>query len=241
MPSFHCPRILDPPVPWRHGKACQNAATERQCSLSVTRGKGEETLLGLLCMCFEKNLRLSELALRSWLNPCYSGVRLSPLLLAPELNKLGAVLLILGTLNLFQHSDFKVNPALNFSVTSQTTKTGPTIMKKTAVSAVSWKQLPIFLWLGGWLNPSLPIRQHMDYIFSKIRQSLAAPFRFWKCMNEIERKCALWVFFVFACLFGCVFCFVLSRVLALVMPSLPRGPWIFKRIWNSTTEVEGSV
>lgn len=138
------------------------------------------------------------------------------LLLPPELNKWGAVLLIFGRLNLFQHSDFKVNPALVFSISSNTTKTGPTMMKKTAVSAVSWNQLPIFLFfffllLGGWLNPSLPIKQHVDYIFSQIRQSLAVSYRFWKCMNEFKRKCFLFFCFVF-CLFvwlHFLFCFVL--------------------------------
>lgn len=105
-----------------------------------------------------------------------------------------------GRLDLFQHSDFKANQAPLFSVSSNTTKTGPTIMKKTAVSAVSWNQLPIFLLLGGWLNPSLPIKQHVDYIFPQIRQNLAASYRFWKCMNEFKRKCFLLFCFGF-CLF----------------------------------------
>lgn len=54
IPSFHYPPILDSPVSWRHGKERRNAAIERQRSLSVTRGKGEETALGLLCLCFKK-------------------------------------------------------------------------------------------------------------------------------------------------------------------------------------------
>lgn len=61
-------------------------------------------------------------------------------------------------------------------------------MKKTAVSAVSRSQFLIFLFLRVWLNPSLPIKKQMDYIFSKIRLSLAVLYRLWKCMNELKRK-----------------------------------------------------
>lgn len=95
----------------------------------------------------------------------------------------------------------KSKPALICSFTSKTTKAGPTIMKKAAVEGSAWRRLPIFfLLLGVCLSLSLPIKQHMGYIFSKLRLSLAAPYSFWKRIDEFRRKRV----FFFACSFACV-------------------------------------
>lgn len=74
-------------------------------------------------------------------------------------------------------------------------------MKKAAVEGSAWRRLPIFfLLLGVCLSLSLPIKQHMGYIFSKLRLSLAAPYSFWKRIDEFRRKRV----FFFACSFACV-------------------------------------
>lgn len=79
-------------------------------------------------------------------------------------------------------------------------------MKKTAASTVLGGSSSYFYYLESVLIFLLPIRQHMDYIFSKVRLSLAAPCRFWKCMNEFRRKRAFLFSFVCLC-FLFLFCF----------------------------------
>nr|XP_051706705.1 uncharacterized protein LOC127492132 [Oryctolagus cuniculus]XP_051706706.1 uncharacterized protein LOC127492132 [Oryctolagus cuniculus] len=71
--------------------------------------------------------------------------------------------------------------------TSKTTEAESTGMNKTEVSAVPRNGFHVFLLLEVCLNPSLPIKLHTENVFSKLRLSLAAPHRFWKCMYAFKR------------------------------------------------------
>lgn len=103
----------------------------------------EETILGLLCLSFRKNLVLVSLL------PTHESTTVIPACARtsaprPRTQQVEGCVLIFVRRNPFQHSDFKINQALVFSFTSKTCKTGPTIMKKTEKSAMPWSQLPIF-------------------------------------------------------------------------------------------------
>ena len=103
--------------------------------------------------------------------------------------------------------------------------------------AVPGAGYPFFflLLVGVCLSLSLPIKQHMGYIFSKIRLSLAAPYRFWKRIDEFRRKRGFFCLCVCLC-FVCLFCFR-----ALGIHSLPGGYRICKCICSSTVDVGSSI
>lgn len=90
------------------------------------------------------------------------------------------VLPVFGKLSLFKYSDFNINQAL-ICFSAKTTKAGPTIMKKTVVSAGPWSQLSFFLFYYYYMESGLILlflSSNIWIIFSQKLGCVAAPYRF---------------------------------------------------------------
>lgn len=203
IPSFHYPRNLGISSELEKWQIVSKYLQERQCSLSVT---WTETILGLFCVSFRKNLLVCWACCLLITQPLWYQPMSEHSVLEPGFDNWRAVLPIFGKLSLFKHSDVNINQALTFCFTSKTTKTGPTIMKKTVVSAEPWSQLSFhyYYYMESGLILLFP-SSNIWIIFSQKIRLFGSPLQILEMYEWVQIE----VSFLLVCLV--CFCFVLCQ------------------------------
>lgn len=172
---FIIPGILEYPVSWKHANSVK--IPPREAVFIFCDMWKQEAILGLFCLFFRKNLLVYRAYCLFITQPLWYQPMSEPSVLEPGFNNWRAMLPVFGKLSLFKHTD--LNQALIFCFTAKTTKTGPTIMKKTVVSAGPWSQLSFFYFY--YMESGLIflfLSSNIWIIFSQKLGCLAAPYRF---------------------------------------------------------------